>query len=170
MKMNRDHLKYGLLGLCAVGCATLLMWPLTGSVAGPDDSAEHYSGPEYQPRRVSRTVNPPIHLASADTTIDSQTPEAAATPTLVGIVGGQAYLRSVSTGEVKRLAIGSTLDGWRLKTVRGRSVDLQGASGDVRLSLFDGPPRNSPTTPGQPGVPTPIVSPPVQPGVPAPSQ
>ncbi|HYC98456.1 hypothetical protein [Brevundimonas sp.] len=133
------HWAPGLLGLCALVTLLLLVWPAAAARPAAAPAAERYLGPDHQTRRGGPMTGFAIRLGSTDALSDAPAP--AAVPALVGLAGRRAWLRSAATGEVEGVAVGQTLDGWRLVAVTTRTVTLRGPEGDRRLEVFAaGPP------------------------------
>lgn len=130
------HWSHGLAGFCALTTVALLVWPMASPAIKHDTPTPSYAGPAHPARRASPVVGLPIRLTYNAGPAAVVTPAAEAVPALVGISGRSAYLRSAATGEVERVQIGQTIDGWRLVAVSARTATLRGASGDRRLEMF----------------------------------
>jgi hypothetical protein len=132
--------KYALppfLALCAVLTFGLLLWParsLPAAVSGP---SPRYRGADFVQNPVARLSNISVSLSGTEAAPSAPMVE---TPSLLGVAGSSAYLRSQATGETSRVAVGDELDGWKVLSVGARSVTLRGPKGDRRLGLFAAPP------------------------------
>lgn len=152
----RRHWLPALLGLCAVLTLGLLVWPPSGTSQAQRPPVERYAGPDVEMRRSGPVQEFALRLGRADAA-PAAAPSPAALPVLVGLAGRRAYLRSTATGEVEGVAIGQTLDGWRLVAVSARSAILRGPDGDRRLDMFAAGSGASATDPTTTALPTPSV-------------
>ena len=134
MTRLRRYWLHGLLGLCALLTLGLLAWP-TGAARPPGPpAAERYAGPDIETRRGGPVVGFALRLGGPATAPEAAPPPEAL-PVLVGIAGRRAYLRNAG-GEVERVSIGQSIDGWRLVAVSARAATLRGPDGDRRIEMF----------------------------------
>jgi len=138
---------YAFGAVCTVITVGLLAWPVRPAQdpAPAPAPGSHYAGPEYTVRRTSPATGPgPLRLTSSQPVTAAPATPVVAAPTLVGLVGNrQAYLRSATSGEIERVAVGSEIDGWRVTAMSGRTVTVNGPGGQQRLQLFDPTPTTS---------------------------
>lgn len=125
--------------VCTVLTIGLLAWPVRPTQDPVPVQASHYAGPEYAVRRTSpATVPGPLRLTSSQPVTAAPAPPVVAAPTLIGLLGNrQAYLRSATSGEIERVAVGSVIDGWRVTAMSGRTVTVSGPGGQQALRIFD---------------------------------
>lgn len=123
-------------GLLLAGA--LLVWPIGAGPVVPAPAPEVFRGPDQKTNRGSPVTQSAIRLSSGASAQEAR-PVAQPTPTLVGIAGGQAYLKSIDSGEIERAGVGGTVDGWKVVAVGNRTVTLRGGAGDQRLRLFEKP-------------------------------
>lgn len=124
----------GLLGLCAVMTLALIAWPTGAARPSGPPAAERYAGPDIETRRGGPVVGFALGLGGPAAPPDAAPPPEAL-PVLVGIAGRRAYLRNAG-GEVERVAVGQSIDGWRLVAVSARAATLRGADRDRRIEMF----------------------------------
>lgn len=126
------------LGGCAATSAGLVFWPTAQATSPTDPKAIVYGGVEHQIRKTGARPGDAVFVLTGSAQLPQATPQAAS-PSLVGIVGRSAYLRSAASGDTVGVSIGESLDGWELAAVRGRTVTLDGPGGRREMSLFDKP-------------------------------
>ncbi|QDH72311.1 hypothetical protein [Brevundimonas sp. M20] len=132
MKIAGRYLLPALLGGCAALTLGLLLWPQPEPASAQAPAQARFDGPTFETRPSTRLTVFPFSLGALRT---EPVADAVQTPTLVGIAGSTAYLKG-SDGEVIRVRSGEELDGWKLVSVRGRTVLLRGPTGDRALALF----------------------------------
>ena len=123
---------------CAAVSAGLLSWPQVQTAQPKTEPARVYGGVEHQVRKAGTRPGDAAFVFTSNPTTPQATPQAAS-PALVGIVGRAAYLKSASSGETVSVAVGESLDGWKVTAVRGRTVTLEGPGGHHEMSLFEKP-------------------------------
>lgn len=126
------------LGGCAAASAGLLFWPTAQAASPTDPKAIVYGGVEQQIRKTGARPGDAVFVLTGSAQLPQATPQAAS-PSLVGIVGRSAYLKSAVSGETVSVPLGESLDGWKVAVVRGRRVTLDGPKGRVEMTLFEKP-------------------------------
>lgn len=134
------------LGGCAASSVGLWFWPQAQTAPPTDKRTSVYGGIEHQVRKTGARPGETVFLLTGSAQAAPETPPAAS-PVLVGIVGRFAYLKSASSGETVSVSIGESLDGWRVATLRGRTVTLDGPGGRREVSLFEKPTNGSSSPP-----------------------
>lgn len=134
MKRLALHWPAFVLGACALATLAILVWPVGAAGPSAPPAAERYLGPDHQARRSGPVPGFALRLQAAG--VEQAAPVVEALPVLVGLTDRRAYLRSAQSGEVEGVAVGQTLDGWRLVSVSRRSATVRGPAGDRRLGLF----------------------------------
>lgn len=138
MRIGSAKLAAVWLGACAAASAGLMLWPQAQAEPPAKKRTSAYGGVEHQVRKSGARPDDAVFVLTGGAQPVPATPQAAS-PVLVGIVGGSAYLKSASSGETVRVSIGESLDGWKVAAVRGRAVTLEGPGGRREMALFEKP-------------------------------
>lgn len=149
MNWLRLYWAQGLLGVCALVSGVIFAWPSDGDAPVVEAMPERYNGPVFADRKGGVLPGFPLRL-TAPSIAEAPPPAAEALPILVGIANGQAYLRSVASGEVERVARGQTIDSWQVVYVGGRSVTLSNGHTEREVAVFTTPPVTQAATPVNP--------------------
>lgn len=130
----RDARVIGAVGVLLAVVVALL--PVGGD-GGPETAPpEAYSGPAHTVLQTSRrSVKAAFRFGDVGAEPEAAVVQAVA-PTLIGIAGNTAYLKSAATGQVQRLSAGAEIDGWTVSSIRARSVTLRKGGVTNELALF----------------------------------
>lgn len=138
MRITAPKLALAWLGGCAAFSAGLMFWPQAQAAPPTDKRTSAYGGVEHQLRKTGARPGAAVFVLIGSAQPAQVAPQAAS-PALVGIVGRSAYLKSTSSGETVNVSVGESLDGWKVASVRGRAVTLEGPGGRREVSLFEKP-------------------------------
>jgi hypothetical protein len=121
--------------------ALILFWPSTQhAMTERGSEPERWTGPLHQMVRTSQVRQSALRLPGSEIPVQPDIPAARSqAPTLVGVaISGRArlaYLRT-SGGEVERIGVGQTLDGWRVVSISERTVTLESNGNRLPLRLY----------------------------------
>ena len=136
-----------LAGCCLVAVG-LAVWPASPAKESASRAVQPYRGPAHRVLPVAVQEGAQVFRLSTSSEPILASP-ASPTPTLLGIAGGRAYLKT-SSGNAERVGPGSMADGWRVVSVGSRSVTIAAAEKRVELRLF----AMTQPSPGAPSPPT----------------